>query len=101
MSLVTPVADVPTLVSHVRETVDELRAAGIRSLLIFSAFDSPREVMLLLQIDDESHARHWLRYSELAAEWLEKAGIGAYPPVFVGRFQRMIRIDETDPTGGS
>jgi hypothetical protein len=101
VSLVTPVAEVPTLVSHVRETVDELREAGIRSLLIFSAFDSPREVMLLLQIDDESHARHWLRYSGLAAEWLERAGIGAYPPVFVGKFQRMIRIDETDSTGGS
>ena len=101
VSLVTPVADVPTLVTHVRETVAELRAAGIRSLLIFTAFDSPREVMLLLQIDDETHARHWLRYSGLAAEWLEKAGIGAYPPVFVGKFQRMIRIDETDPTGGS
>ena len=74
---------------------------GFAACSIFSAFDNPREVMLLLQIDDESHARHWLRYSELAAEWLEKAGIGAYPPVFVGRFQRMIRIDETDPTGGS
>jgi hypothetical protein len=99
VSLVTPVADVPTLVSHVHETVDELRAAGIRNLLIFSAFDSPREVMLLLRIDDEPHARNWLRNSGLAAEWLEKAGIGAYPPVFVGRFQQMIRIDETDPTG--
>lgn len=99
VSLVTPVADVPTLVAHVRETIDELRDAGIRKLLVFSAFDDPREVMLLLQIDDEAHARHWLRSSGLAAEWLEKAGIGAYPPVFVGTFRRMIRVDETDPTG--
>ncbi|MDT5127620.1 MAG: hypothetical protein QOH54_3264, partial [Mycobacterium sp.] len=57
------------------------------------------EVMLLLQIDDETHARHWLRYSGMAAEWLGKAGIGAYPPVFVGGFLRMIRIDEVTPTG--
>lgn len=96
VSVVTPVEDVPSLVAHVRETVDELRVAGIRKVVIFSAFDNPREVMLLLQIDDESHARHWLRYSELAAEWLEKAGIGAYPPVFVGKFRHMIRIDEAD-----
>jgi len=46
-----------------------------------------------LQVDDETHARHWLRYSGLAAEWLTKAGIGAYPPVFVGRFRRMIHMD--------
>ncbi|WP_029113928.1 hypothetical protein [Mycobacterium sp. URHB0044] len=96
VSVVTPVEDVPSLVSHVRETVDELRAGGIRKLLIFSAFDNPREVLLLLQIDDESHARHWLRDSQLAAEWLAKAGIGAYPPVFVGKFRHMIRIDEAD-----
>jgi hypothetical protein len=99
VSLVTVVDDVPKLVAHVHETVDDLRGEGIRRVLIFSAFDDPREVMLLLQIDDESHARHWLRYSGLAAEWLAKAGIGAYPPVFVGRFQRMIRIDENDPPG--
>jgi hypothetical protein len=99
VSLVTLVEDVPNLVAHVRETIDELRVAGIRKVLIFSAFDNPREVMLLLQIDDEAHAHHWLRYSGLAAEWLDKAGIGAYPPVFVGRFRRMIRVDEVDPTG--
>ena len=99
VSLVTVVDDVPNLVSHVHETIDDLRGAGIRRVLIFSAFDDPREVMLLLQIDDESHARHWLRHSGLAAEWLTKAGIGAYPPVFVGRFLRMIRIDEEDPPG--
>jgi hypothetical protein len=96
VSVVTPVDDVTNLVAHVRETTDELRVAGIRKVLIFSAFDNPREVMLLLQIDDEAHARHWLRYSELAAEWLQKAGIGAYPPVFVGKFRHMIRIDEAD-----
>ena len=98
VSLVTVVDDVPNLVAHVHETVDDLRGEGIRKVLIFSAFDNPREVMLLLQIDDESHARHWLRYSGLAAEWLTKAGIGAYPPVFVGRFRRMIRIEEMGPT---
>lgn len=99
VSLVTVVDDVPNLVAHVHETVDDLRGEGIRKVLIFSAFDNPREVMLLLQIDEESHARHWLRYSGLAAEWLTKAGIGAYPPVFVGRFRRMIRIEEMGPAG--
>jgi hypothetical protein len=99
VSVVTPVEDLATLRAHVRDTMVDLRVAGVRKLLIFSAFDDPLEVMMLLQIDDEAHAQHWLEYSELAAEWLGKAGIGAYPPVFVGRFRRMIRIDETQDSG--
>jgi hypothetical protein len=101
VSVVTPVEDLATLRAHVHGTIDDLRVAGIRKLLMFSAFDNPLEIMMLLQIDDEEHAQHWLEYSELAAEWLEKAGIGAYPPVFVGRFRRMIRIDETQNSGVS
>jgi hypothetical protein len=27
-----------------------------------------------------------------------KAGIGAYPPVFIGRLQRTLRVDEADRT---
>lgn len=95
VSVVTPVESHATLRAHVRGTLDDLRVAGIRKLSVFSAFDNPLEVMMLLQIDDEAHARHWLTDSELAAEWLEKAGIGAYPPVFTGRFNGMVRIDET------
>jgi hypothetical protein len=96
VSVVTPVDDLAMLRAHVRNTTADLHAAGIRKLLMFSAFDDPLEVMMLLQIDDEEHARHWLEYSELAAEWMSKAGIGAYPPVFTGRFSGMLRIDETE-----
>jgi hypothetical protein len=95
VSVVTPVQSLAILRTHVRDTIDELRVAGIRKLLMFSAFDNPLEVMMLLEIDDKEHAQNWLKYSELAAEWLQKAGIGAYPPVFVGRFQGMVRIDES------
>lgn len=94
VSMVTPVDDLATLRSHVRDTSIGMHNAGVRKVTIFSAFDNPLEVMMLLQIDDEEHAQHWLSDSELAAEWLTKAGIGAYPPVFVGRFQTMIRIGE-------
>lgn len=99
ISVVTPVDDLATLRAHIRDTVADLRGAGVRKLLMFSAFDDPLEVMMLLQIDDEEHARYRLEYSQLAAEWLGKAGVGAYPPVFVGRFQRMIRIDEIQVSG--
>jgi hypothetical protein len=98
VSVVTTVENVTNLITHVRETADELRAAGVRSLLIFDAFDNASEVMMLFQIDDENHARHWLRDSELSTEWMGKAGMGAYPPVFVGKLQSMLRVDEADQT---
>jgi hypothetical protein len=93
VSMVTPVGDLEILRDHVRDTRDEMSRAGVRRLSVFSALDNPLEVMMLLRIDDEEHAQHWLQYSELAAEWLTKAGVGAYPPVFVGRFQSLARID--------
>lgn len=96
VSVVTTVDDVTSLITHVRETAEDLRGAGVRKLLIFDAFDNAREVMMLFEIDDEVHARHWLRDSELADEWMGKAGMGAYPPVFVGRLRQTLRIDEAD-----
>lgn len=95
VSVVTTVDDVTSLIGHVRATADDLREAGVRKLLIFDAFDNAREVMMLFEIDDEVHARHWLRDSELADEWMGKAGMGAYPPVFVGRLRQTLRISES------
>jgi hypothetical protein len=99
VSVVTSVDDVTNLVTHVRETVADLRTAGVRTLLIFTAFDDAREVMMLFHVDDEAHARHWLRDSELSSEWMGRAGIGAYPPVFVGRLRQTLRVEEADRTG--
>jgi hypothetical protein len=96
VSVVTSVENVTNLITHVRETADDLRAAGVQRLSIFDAFDDAREVMMLFQIDDENHARHWLRDSELSTEWMGKAGMGAYPPVFIGKLQSMLRVDESD-----
>ena len=100
VSVVTSVDNVTNLVTHVRETVADLRKAGVRRLLIFTAFDDAREVMMLFQIDDESHARHWVRDSELSTEWMGRAGIGVYPPVFIGKLRQTLRIDETDRSAG-
>ena len=96
VSVVTSVDNVTNLVTHVRETADDLRDSGVRRMLIFSAFDDAGEVMMLFQIDDEAHARHWLRDSVLASEWMGKAGIGAYPPVFVGKLKQAFRVEEPD-----
>jgi hypothetical protein len=94
VSMIAPVRDVQRLLQLVRDSTESFRAAGVQKLLLFSAFDNPGEVMLLLQTDNEAHARSWLHDSDLAHEWLDRAGVGAYPPVFVGTLQEMIRVEE-------
>jgi hypothetical protein len=95
VSVVTHIESLATLRAHVRDTAGDLRAAGIRMLSAFRAFDDSLELMVLLQIDDEVHAQRWLGSSDLAAAWLEQAGIGAYPPIFTGRLRGVLRMGET------
>jgi len=92
----TSVQDVSRLIEHVHLALDRFRAAGVRKMWIFQAFDDPREVMILQEIDDEKSARRWIEHPDATAEWMENAGMGAYPPLFVGRLLHMMRIDETD-----
>jgi hypothetical protein len=99
VSLIAPVQDVQTLLQLIRDSADTLRDAGVQKLLLFSAFDNPLEVMLLLHTDNEAHARTWLHDSDLAHEWLDRAGVGAYPPVFVGALEGMVNVGEPSETG--
>lgn len=92
----TSVADVSRLIEHVHLALDRFRAAGIRKTWIFQAFDDSREVMILQEIGDENLARRWIEHPDATAEWMENAGMGAYPPLFVGRLLHTMRIDETD-----
>lgn len=93
VSMVTPVTDVPELGARVRGSPAAFRSAGVCRFWSFRAFDDPHEVLILQQVDDEASARRWLHDSDDAAEWLTEAGVGAYPPVFIGRFGHMMRID--------
>ena len=52
--------------------------------------------MILQEIGDENSARRWVEHPDATAEWMENAGMGAYPPLFVGKLLHMMRIDETD-----
>ena len=94
VAAMTSVNDVTTLIEHVHLALDRFKAAGIERTWIFQAFDDPREVMILQQIDNEDSARRWIEHPDAAAEWMERAGMGAYPPLFVGKFLHMMRIDE-------
>jgi hypothetical protein len=90
----TSVQDVSRLIEHVHQGLDRFRAAGIQKTWIFQAFDDPQEVMILQQIDNEEDAHRWIEHPDAAAEWIQNAGMGAYPPLFVGKFLHMMRIDE-------
>jgi hypothetical protein len=93
VSMVTSVADIDELNSRVRSAAAGFHASGVQRFWSFRAFDDPREVLILQQIDDESSARRWLHDSDDAAAWLAEAGVGAYPPVFIGQFQQMMNIE--------
>ncbi len=93
---ITAVEDVAGFRVHVRQTRDLFEAAGIRRAWIFEAFDDPHEVMFMQELLDEASARRWLAQPDVAAEWLSDAGVGAYPPVFVGRLAHTMRIGQTD-----
>jgi len=87
------VDDVAAFRAHVRETRDLFLKAGIRRVRIFEAFDDAREVMFLHELTDEESASRWLNRPDIAAEWFSDAGVGAYPPLFIGRFAHTMHIE--------
>jgi hypothetical protein len=93
VSAIASVDDVSVLTENIRMGLARFAAAGIRKTWVFRAFDDGNEVMILQEIDDEDHARRWIEHPDTAAPWIAGAGVGAYPPVFVGRFLDMMRID--------
>ncbi|WP_328358752.1 fatty-acid--CoA ligase [Mycobacterium sp. NBC_00419] len=94
MSTITRVDDVPLLISRIHEALPRFAHAGIRNLRVFGAFDDEHEVMILQEIDTEQDASRWIDHPDSVAEWMAGAGVGAYPPIFVGRLQHMLHIDE-------
>lgn len=98
VAAVTRVDDVEDFMARVRESLDEFAAADIRRTLVYRAFDTPREVLFLQQLASEKTAQRWATHSPIASEWLASAGVGAYPPVFVGRFVYAMRLAETSGT---
>jgi hypothetical protein len=94
VAAMSAVDDVPSLTHEIRRALPRFEAAGIRETRLFQAFDDSQEVMILQELDDENHARRWIEHPDTAAPWIDGAGVGAYPPVFVGKLFDMMRIDE-------
>jgi hypothetical protein len=94
VAAIASVDDVATLTTEVRAGLDRFTAAGIRKTWVFQAFDDDHEVLILQEFPDEEGARQWIDHPDAAASWMSGAGVGAYPPLFVGRFFDMMRIAE-------
>lgn len=94
VAAISAVDDVPVLAHEIRSALPRFEAAGIRETRLFQAFDDGHEVMILQELDDEERARRWIDHPDTAAPWIDGAGRGAYPPVFVGTFAEMMRIDD-------
>lgn len=93
VAAIASVDDVTTLTSEIRGALDRFTAAGIRETRLFRAFDDGHEVLILQEIDDEKRARRWIEHPDVVAQWMTSAGAGPYPPLFVGRFVDMMRIE--------
>ena len=94
MATIARVDDLPTLISRIRTTLPRFADAGIRNLRLFRAFDDEHEAMVLQEIDTEEDASRWIDHPDSVAEWMASSGVGAYPPVFVGRLAHLMRLDE-------
>ncbi|GFG94477.1 fatty-acid--CoA ligase [Mycobacterium timonense] len=93
VAAIASVNDVTLLTSEVSTAIDRFTTAGIRKTWVFQAFDDDHEVLILQEFPDEDSARQWIDHPDAAAQWMSGAGIGAYPPLFVGRFSDMMRIE--------
>lgn len=94
VAAIASVHDVPALTTDIRAALNRFTSAGIRKTWLFRAFDDGHEVMILQQFDDEDSARRWIDHPDAAAQWMTGPGVGAYPPLFTGRFADMMRIED-------
>ena len=95
VGVITAVDDVSATIARVHQGLSRFEAAGVRAVRIFGAFDDDHEVMILQELDDEADALAWVNHPDVAAAWMRHTGVGAYPPVFVGRLQHIMRLDES------
>jgi hypothetical protein len=93
LGVISSVTDVRALVARVHEAAATFRTAGVRKVWIYRAFDDGQEVLILEEMDSETHVRRWIDKPDAAAEWMSRAGMDAYPPMFVGRVAHLMTFD--------
>jgi hypothetical protein len=93
VAAIASVDDVSVLIAEIGGALDRFAAAGVQRTRVFQAFDDDHEVLILQEFPDEESARRWIEHPDAAAQWMSGAGVGPYPPLFVGQFSNMMRIE--------
>lgn len=93
VAAIAPVTHLPTLVDNVHIALRRFSNAGVRKVWIYRAVDDGNEVMILQEIDSETSAARWIDHPDRAAEWMSTAGVGPYPPLFVGTVLHVMNVD--------
>ena len=81
--------------ARVHTAAGRIAASGVRRFWIYRALDDQAEVMILQEIATERQAEQWIRHPDAAAGFMAEAGVGAYPPLFVGRLVQAIEVPGT------
>lgn len=92
VAAIAPVHDFTALMENVRSSLRRFIAAGVRRVWVYRAIDDGDEVMILQELDTEENALRWVEHPDAAAEWMSSAGVGVYPPLFVGKLQRILEL---------
>jgi len=92
---IAPVGQLDRLRASIHAAVPRLAASGVRRFWIYRALDDQAEVMILQEIATEREAEQWVRHPDAAAAFMAEAGVGAYPPLFVGRLVDAIEVPGT------
>jgi hypothetical protein len=87
------------MLTAVHADARQLAQAGVRRYWTYQALDDASEAMILLEIATGQQAARWLRHPDPAAAWMSQAGVGCYPPLFVGRLIQAIAVP-TQTTSG-
>jgi hypothetical protein len=92
VGVVATVDSVDDLMVKVHGALDRFRQSGVRKIWVYHAFDDGHEVLILQEIENETRARRWIDHPDAAAEWMSRAGFGAYPSLFVGKFAHLMTV---------
>ena len=92
---IAPVGRLDRLRASIHAAVPRLAASGVRRFWIYRALDDQAEVMVLQEIATERQAEQWIHHPDAAASFMAEAGVGAYPPLFVGRLVQTIKLPMT------
>ncbi|HET7398670.1 MAG TPA: hypothetical protein VFJ94_09115 [Intrasporangium sp.] len=96
VAAITEVPDVELLRTSVHAHLDRFRSAGVRKVWLYRALDVGREVMVLQEVASEEQAQRWLDHPDASVDWMDSAGVGVYPPLFVGRLLRVLHLDPAE-----